>query len=564
MKFEQYRYERPNMPVFQKEFDHLLNEFDHAESADEQNLHIEMINRLRADFDSMVNIASIRYSIDATNPDYEKEQEFYDNQRPIFAGYEARFYSALLKSRFRKQLEQRWGKHLFEIAEVKTLTFHPSIIEDLQKENHLISEYDKLRASAKIKFDGKELNLSDIVAYELSPDRQVRKQASEAKWQFFADNAKEFDEIFDQLVALRHDMAKRLGFKNFVQLGYKRMLRTDYNPYMVADYRKQVLDVVVPLAAQLRQRQAKRLGIDHMKYYDLNSVFKSGNPTPKGSPDWIVDNGVKMYEELSHETAEFFNFMLNSNLMDLVSKKGKVPGGYCTYIENYKAPFIFSNFNGTSHDITVLTHEVGHAFQVYMSRDIETPEYRWPTFEACEIHSMSMEFLTWPWMQMFFGEDTEKFKFEHLSGSVLFLPYGVTVDEFQHYVYENPTATPEQRNKAWRQIEQKYQPWLDYDGNAYLNGGGLWQKQAHIYHTPFYYIDYTLAQVCAFQFWQKSLQNRNKALADYIDLCKMGGSKSFLQLVNAVNLHSPFEEGTLEKVIQPVTHYLTEVNDMAL
>lgn len=564
MKFESFRYERPNMPVFEKEFDHLLEEFENASSADEQNLIIELINRLRADFDSMVNIASIRYSIDATNPDFEKEQDFFDTQRPVFAGHEARFYQALIKSKFHKQLEERWGKHLFEIAAVKVLTFHPSIIEDLQKENHLISEYDKLRASAKIMFEGEERNLSDIIAFETSPDRQVRKHASEAKWQFFSENAKEFDEIFDQLVALRHDMAIRLGFNNFVQLGYKRMLRTDYNPYMVADYRKQVLNVIVPLAAELRKRQAQRLGINNLKYYDLNAVFKSGNPTPKGNPDWIVDNGVRMYEELSHETAEFFNFMLNSNLMDLVSKKGKVPGGYCTYIENYKAPFIFSNFNGTSHDINVLTHEVGHAFQVYMSRDIETPEYRWPTFEACEIHSMSMEFITWPWMKMFFGEDTEKFKFEHLSGSVLFLPYGVTVDEFQHYIYENPKATPAERNKAWRKIEQKYQPWVDYDGNEYLNGGGFWQKQAHIYHTPFYYIDYTLAQVCAFQFWKKSQEDRKQALEDYINLCKLGGSKPFLQLVQSANLHSPFEEGCLEKVIKPVNHYLSSVNDLVL
>ena len=324
MKFENFRYERPNMQVFEKEFDHLLSEFENAGSADEQNLLIELINRLRADFESMVNIASIRYSIDATNPDYEKEQEFFDTQRPIFAGHEARFYHAILQSKFQKQLQERWGKHLFEIAAVKVLTFHPSIIEDLQRENHLISEYDKLRASAKIMFEGKERNLSDIIAFETSPDREVRKHASEAKWQFFADNAKEFDQIFNELVALRHDMAVRLGFSNFVQLGYKRMLRTDYNPYMVADYRRQVLEVIVPLAAKLRKRQAQRLGIDSLKYYDLSAVFKSGNPTPKGEPDWIVDNGVRMYEELSHETAEFFNFMLNSNLMDLVSKKGKV------------------------------------------------------------------------------------------------------------------------------------------------------------------------------------------------------------------------------------------------
>lgn len=271
-----------------------------------------------------------------------------------------------------------------------------------------------------------------------------------------------------------------------------------------------------------------------------------------------------MYDELSKETGEFFRYMNENNLMDLVAKKGKAGGGYCTYIENYKSPYIFSNFNGTSGDIDVLTHEAGHAFQVYSSRHFEIPEYNWPTYEACEIHSMSMEFFTWPWMELFFKEDTDKYKFSHLSSGLLFLPYGVSVDEFQHWVYENPEATPAERNQQWRAIERKYLPHKDYDGNAYLEAGGFWQRQGHIYNSPFYYIDYTLAQICAFQFWKRSRENQEEAWNDYARLCKLGGSMPFTELVREANLISPFEEGCVESVIGEIETWLDSVDDSKL
>src|SRR5690606_10368746 len=299
-------------------------------------------------------------------------------------------------------------------------------------------------------------------------------------------------------------------------------------------------------------------------YYDESFSFKSGNPVPKGDPEWIIENGKKMYKELSEETNEFFTYMIHSNLMDLVAKKGKAGGGYCTYISEYQAPFIFSNFNGTSGDIDVLTHEAGHAFQVYSSRHFEVPEYNWPTYEAAEIHSMSMEFFTWPWMELFFKEDTDKYKFSHLSEALLFLPYGVAVDEFQHFVYENPNVSPAERNKAWREIEKKYLPYRDYDGNEYLEKGGFWQRQSHIYNDPFYYIDYTLAQICAFQFWKKSRENHEEAWADYIHLCKQGGSKPFTELIKVANLLSPFEEGTVESVVGEIDTWLNSIDDKSL
>ena len=458
-------------------------------------------------------------------------------------------------------MEKKWGSQLFVIADLSLKTFQPTILEDLQKENKLISNYNKIKAIAEIEFEGKKYNLSTIIPLENSKSRPSRKAAAEAKWTFYEKNSEAFEQIYDQQVKVRHEIAQKLGYKNFIELGYARMLRSDYNAEMVANFRKQILEHVVPVATKLYERQKNRLGLESLNYYDLGFRFASGNPKPQGSPDWILNHASKMYTDLSPETKEFFNFMRDNELMDLVNKEGKSTGGYCSFIGKYKAPYIFSNFNGTSGDIDVLTHEAGHAFQVYSSRNIGLDEYNWPTYEACEIHSMSMEFFTYPWMDLFFEHETDKYKFAHLASAIKFLPYGVAVDEFQHFVYENPTITSKERNEAWRKIERKYLPHIDYGDNLFLKNGGFWQKQSHIFSSPFYYIDYTLAQVCAFQFWKKDQENHTSAWNDYINLCQAGGSQSFLNLVKLANLMSPFQEDCVKSVIGTIKSWLDSVDD---
>lgn len=564
MKFNEIKYHRPDLEAIKTEFSELLKEFENAGSAEDQAAIIHRINSTRNTFETMWNVASVKYSQDTTNPSYEEENNFFDNCSPLFKGLTNDFYKAILGSSFRDELALVFGRQLFSIAEMSLKTFSHEVIEELQKENQLSSEYTKLLSSARIPFNDKELNLSEIVPYLNSSSREERKSASEGMYRFFTDNADAFDSIYDQLVKLRTGIAHKLGCRNFVELGYYRMLRGDYDAKMVADYRNQVKEHIVPIATKLREKQAKRLGLDKLMYYDESLFFSTGNANPKGDPEWIVRNAQKMYKELSPETDTFFNFMLDNEMMDLVSRKGKAPGGYCTFINDYKAPFIFSNFNGTTHDIIVLTHEAGHAFQVFESRNYEVPEYNFPTFEACEIHSMSMEFLTWPWMDLFFEEDTNKFKYSHVAKSLLFIPYGVAVDEFQHWVYENHEASPAERKNAWRNIEKKYLPHRDYGDNKFLEEGGYWQQQRHIYGMPFYYIDYTLAQTCAFQFWQKANTDRKKALEDYIRLCRAGGSKSFLELVEIADLTSPFRGGCLESVAGEIENWLESVDDSKL
>ncbi|MGL4977239.1 MAG: M3 family oligoendopeptidase [Cetobacterium sp.] len=559
MKFEDFKYTKPNFDEVKLVFTELISDLQVSEDLKNQVEIIKEINRIRNNISSMSSIANIRHTINTEDKFYDDENEYWDEISPLYQELDSYFYKVVVNLKNREELLEEFGEQFFKLVENSLKTFSPEIIEDLQEENKLSSRYVKLLASAKILFDGKERNISGMTPFLLSKDRTIRKAASEAKWTFFMNNEAEFDDIFDKLVKTRVQIAKKLGFNSFVELGYLRMNRVDYNAEMVDVFRKQVRESIVPLATELYEKQKTRLGLDSFHYYDEKFEFNDGNATPKGNPDWIIEQGKKMYHEMSPETGKFIDFMTDNNLMDLTTKKGKAGGGYCTFIPDYKSPFIFSNFNGTSGDIDVLTHEAGHAFQVFQSSWIEVPELLWATYESSEIHSMSMEFFTWNWMENFFKEDTEKYKFTHLGGAMKFIPYGVLVDHFQHKIYENPDFTPEERKSAWRELEKIYKPHSDYSENPVLEKGTWWFGQAHIFEMPFYYIDYTLAQICALQFWKKMNEDYEGAWKDYLNLCHEGGTKSFLSLLEVAKLKSPFEDGCVEDIIVSVRKYLNNV-----
>lgn len=560
MKFNEFNYSRPDLSEAKKAFQTHLTELKAASSSEAALAAVKAIQKLQSELETDQTLASIRQSIDTRDAFYEQEIEFWDENQPIIEEWVTDYHRAVLSSDHRKALAEHLPETFFMIAENSLKVFDASIIPLLQKENKLTTEYGKLTASAEIEYKGETYNLSGLSAFQQSTDREERQTVTGLLSNFFESNQDEFDRIYDELVKTRHQIALELGFKDFVEVGYARMNRLDYDRSDVEVFRQEVLTHVVPLANEIFERQAERIGIDDLKFYDLPLEFENGNAKPIGTPEEIVANGVKMYHELSPETGEFIDFMVEKDLLDLVTKPGKEGGGYCTYIPNFESPFIFSNFNGTSDDIDVLTHEAGHAFQVYQSRWIDTPETLWPTYESCEIHSMSMEFFAWPWMELFFGDQTEKYKYSHLAGAATFLPYGVLVDHYQHMVYENPEMTPTERRAAWRELEQQYNPWKDYDGNSFYENGGLWFRQGHIFGSPFYYIDYTLAQVCAFQFWKRSQVDQDTtAWEDYLKICHTGGTKTFRAIIEEANLKSPFEKGNLEAVIVSIREYLNSV-----
>lgn len=561
LKFSEYPYHEINIDEVKKQLGALISDFKNATTGKKQLEIIAKINDYRSEVETNMSIANVRFTLNTTDTYYAKQNEIMDSISPIYSSLIINYYKALLASPFKKAIEKKYSKLIFSIAEVAVKSFDDSIIEESIEENKLVSEYTKLMASAKIKFKGKVYNLSQMGKFSVDSERRTRAAAAKATSNWMAKHQDEIDTIYDKLVHLRDKMAKKLGFANFVELGYYRLNRTDYTAEDVKGYRDEIYKHLVPLSKKLFKRQAKRLHLKGMKYYDYNLEFLTGNATPIGNKDVLLNSAVEMYDAMSSQTSEFFHFMVDSELLDLEAKPNKAGGGYCTSFPTYKAPFIFANFNGTSGDVDVLTHEVGHAFMCYCCKDVNLLEYIWPTYEACEIHSMSMEFFAYPYMEKFFKEEKDKYIFSHLSNAITFVPYGCAIDEFQHYVYENVDVTPQQRRAKWREIEKKYLPHLKYTGNTFLEEGGKWLRQSHVFQTPFYYIDYTLAQMCAFQFFNAMQKDKEDAWNRYVALCKLGGSKSFLQLLKAVHLENPFKKGTIKKTIRPLSEFLNQFDD---
>lgn len=556
LKFSDLPYERPNLEKLKSAHLDLIERFTAAKTGKEQNEIISEWNELRTVLATNSSIAHVRFTLNVKDDWALEERKFLDENGPTISEWSQNFVKTVLASQFLKEIEAEWGVLFIQNLEQTIKTFKNEIKPMLIKQAELTKQYDGILASAEIELDGETFNLSRLERKLLDTNRDTRKKAQQAKFNFLEDNKQDLDRIYDDMVKLRHQMAQELGFKNFVEFRYLEMGRYEYSPEEVAKFRNYVHEKIVPLITKQRKIQADRLGVDELRFHDEILHFPEGNPTAQGNPEWIVEQAKQMYSELSPQTEEFFNMMIDRELMDLVTRPNKAVGGYCTNFPTYGVPFIFSNFNGTTHDVEVLTHEAGHAFQAYKSRNNKVIDYIFPTYEACEIHSMGMEYLTWNWMDKFFGSQTSKFQFYHLLRSLMFLPYCCAVDEFQHWVYENPNVTPADRKNKWHEMEQKYLPWRKYEDLPYAEEGALWQFQKHIYASPFYYIDYALAQICALQIWSKSRKNMDEALKDYIRICEIGGSKTFLEIVKAGNMHSPFEPECLDEVVEEAEQWL--------
>lgn len=551
MKFSEYVYERPDIAKMSERIDEVTEQLKMASSAKQAEELIRKVEQITDDYDTMESICYIRNTINTVDEFYEKEVEFLNENNPVLKKSVTAFQKVVLNCPFRKELEKVFSKQYFTIMELRMKSFSECIMEELVTESKLCTKYAKLLAGAKISFDGKINNLSQMSVYTNSLDRSTRIAAYEKIAEFMEGIEAEIDTIYDELVKVRTQMATKMGYSNYVDFGYIRLGRSDYDSTKVAKYRKQVLESIVPIAEKIISEQATRLGISDFAFYDIPLFYPDGNPNHEKTKEELVCAANQFYSELSKETKEFFQFMQEHELMDLETKPNKAGGGYCTMIPNYKAPFIFSNFNGSMGDVDVLTHEAGHAFQIYTaSQVIPSSSIYWPTLEACEIHSMSMEFFAHPYMDLFFKKDATKYRIKHLSEAITFIPYGVCVDEFQHYVYEHPTASIADRKKKWRELEQLYTPWKNYAHIPYYERGNFWQRQSHIFQNAFYYIDYTLAQVCAFQFFILDQKNHQVAWKKYQELCQLGGSMSFLDLLKKVGLANPFEEGCLDQIMQ--------------
>ena len=556
MKFQDMPYQRVDFAQVESKMKELMEAFDRAPDGPGQFAVHQQYYGLMDQVNSLVTIGNIRFDVDTSDAFYSGEHEYYDQQLPVLRNLVLEYEKKLYDSPHRAYLEEKIGPVAFRNMEISRKAMDEKLIPLMQEENALVMEYNKLIASAKIDFDGKELNLSLMRPYTVSRNREVRKAAWGKISVFFQENKEQLDQIFDKLVKNRTAQAQKMGYGNYLELGYYRMNRNCYGKEEVEAFRSQVKAYFVPFAEKLHERRRKRLGLEALKLYDESVYFKEGNPAPCGTPEEIMAAGQKMYRELSPETGEFFDFMMANELFDVLGRKTKRAGGYMTYIPLYNSPLFFANFNGTSGGVDVITHECGHAFQGYLSGMDPIREHADITMETAEIHSMSMEFFTEKWMPLFFGERAGDYVDMHLEDAAAFIPYGCMVDEFQHIVYGNPEMTPAERNRAWLDLEKAYRPHLDYDGDPFFAQGGFWQKQLHIYNYPLYYIDYCLAQTCALQYKVKMDGDFVGAWESYLHLCRLSASDFFTNMITEVGLRSPFESGCLKNIVEKLEKYV--------
>ncbi len=559
MKFSEMPYSRPDMEALAAATTQTLEAMKAAPNAAGQIAAYDAYEKKMQTAGTMQQIAYIRHTINTKDEFYNAENDYMDEIGPKLQELSHRVNTALLESPYRAELEKHYGALMFKNLEIAARSFSPAIVELMQEENKLVSEYQNLYASATVEFDGKTMPLPLLGPYKQDPDRAVRKAAYEADAKFFDSHREELDTLYDKLVKVRDAQAKKMGLPNYIPLGYDRMGRNCYTAKDVAAFRDQIAEDMVPIVAKVKEAQRRRIGVEKLAFYDEPISFADGNAVPEGTPDEILAAGKKMYQELSPETAEFIDFMFENELFDVLSRDGKAPGGYCTEIADYKSPFIFSNFNATAGDVDVLTHEAGHAFEAYRAFKQELPSLlHSPTIEACECHSMSMEFLTAPWHHLFFGKQTDKYELGHCEDALVFIPYGCMVDEFQHKVYENPGMTPEQRNELWLSLEKKYRPWIDFDNLPFYSRGGGWQRQLHIYEVPLYYIDYCMAQTVAFQFWNLSRENYAEAWKRYMTFVDKAGTATFAELVESAGLKVPYHAGCIKEIGESISRWLEE------
>lgn len=540
----------PDLEAIAAAFEELTGSFDVAADAGARRQVIEAWDALRQSFHTWYELAQVRFTQDTGDPQARAARERSDELEPRFTSLEVGFLDRVLASGHVTELEEGIGAQAVALWRLKVAAYDPRIEAERVTEARLAAQYTDLIAQAKIPFQGEERNHAGMAKFAEDPDRAVRRGAAEARWAWFAQHGDENDRIYDELVKLRAGMARSLGHDDFVSLGYQRMKRVDYDRADVERFRESVRSTVVPVCERVLQRRTGALGLDALAIWDEALADPAGNPAPLGDAAWTEREAAEVFSETHPELGNFYEMLGERGLRDLATREGKAAGGYCTFLEEHDVPFVFANFNGTLGDVDVLTHEVGHAFQVWSSRDRFPMDHRWPTLEACEIHSMSLELLTWPSMERFFGEAAERYRRIHLENNLLFLPYGVAVDHFQHLVYEDPAASPDQRHAMWQEMEARYLPWRDNGGIPWLERGGRWQAQLHIYTSPFYYIDYTLALTCALQLWAWAERDRPAAMDAYVALCRRGGSAPFQDLVRGAKLTSPFDPGCLGGAVE--------------
>ena len=557
MKYEDFKYKRPDLLNIEKKLYLYLDKFSKACSPLLQENILHKIYKLFENFESMKSLAFLRNAQDITNEFYLCESKFFDNNFPKFNNLKREVFSELIKSKYKKELQKSFGRQLFKIAYGSLKTHNSNIEEELKIENQLIRKYESILSTAMIPTKKGKKILSEIQPFMESANRNIRKEAYHSFYNYFLNYEKEFDQIFDKLIKVRDKISKKLGFRDYVEYCNIGDHRSYFGSERTKNFRDNIIEHFVPILKTIKAKKTENLKLSELKVYDSVIGFKTGNPKPVGNNKLLFENFRTMYKEFSPETGFFFNTLLENNLIDYYSRKNKDASVFCTDIYDYKSPFMFLNSNGTHTDISSFIHEFGHAYQFHCCKDFKIKDYIIPSAEMVELPSVCLEFLTLPWMNLFFNkENTEKYVYNFICTSIKSIVHQVMGDEFQNYIYKNPDIGINERKNKWKELNMLYFDYVDYDGILYLERGSGWHLIGHFFFSPLFYIDYAIATICGIRFWMNSKQNNKQNVENYITLCKAGGSVSFKELIRLAGLHTTFEEESIKNSAKYITNFI--------
>jgi M3 family oligoendopeptidase len=545
--------DRLELSSVEKWLGNILDRISNSKTEIDWEVSVLHWNEIKSHIETHLEKASLAFNRNTLDAVAEAEEKrLRDEIEPSYKKLNAQIREKILNASHRSELEKKFGSKYFIELQIQQDAYAPTNVELETKINDILTDYTKLTGSAEFEVQGQKYPLAHYKKFASASDPKIRRESLQSYSGWFLSNREQLDEIYDQCISLRTQMGKELGHPNYIPLAYQKLRRTDYGPTEVAQFRKQIKEVVVPLAKKIRERQARSLKTSGVSIWDSDFFPEWQVKKLKVEIPEQVPTALKVFNSLSSRLGDHFQKMIDHELMDVPARTGKAPGAFCTDFSDYRVPFIFLNSVGEASDVTTILHESGHAFQAWESRNIDLLELRSPTLEACEVHSMAMEFLAHPFYEEFFPkEDADNFRKYHLAESILLLIYIAVVDEFQHRVYSGNAKGPEGRAKAWDELEKEYLPGIDYADLAAWRPI-RWIRQLHIFKYPFYYVDYAIALTGALQLWVQSIQDKEKALENYLKLCSLGGTVSLRQFFKEGDLRLPFEEGVLKELMGEV------------
>lgn len=544
-KIKEVEFNKQEFEKMFSEMENQINLLNKGESLERSLETIDKINEIRDHYLTLYWISYVFHIKDITDPKYLNSEKLMGELDSIMGNLKLKYFKALANSKYRKDLIRKIGSRTFELADNESKLLNDSVQDLMTKEKELSLKMLKLVVGTKTDFEGKEVTVTSLKPYYQDADESIRKKAYDAAYRQGLAIEEEGNKILDELVAVRTKLAHKLGFDNYVEVDLIRMNRIGYNLNDIKILVNQVKKCLVPLHKKLKKVQAQRLG-HGLRYYDKAYLFPDGNPQIKGDLDFIVKTTSEIINKMYKESGELFDQLYKEGLIDIKKSQHQAVGGITTYLPDYKVPLFVSPCKNLYTDISIVHHEFGHSQQLYYSKDLKYNENRWPTFDICEIHSMSMEFLMYPHAEKYFGSDLLKYKLGFFNEKLDYIIRVTIAYEFAEYVYTNTNATHQMRNQKWFQLCKEYDRFTE--GHEYLEKGIGWQAMGAGWDRPFYNIDYTIDIVCALSFYKKVKENPKQAWKDFYDLCQLGGSKSLPELIEIANLDNPFEEKSMDSV----------------